>query len=91
MADEAIDELAVLETLEYLASRKDPIEFKMSVYEMHILLSSVQLTVTHPGLHQPLTDHLRAVGGRLQEQIGCFTDDEFRRFLEAGWHREFDR
>ena len=91
MAGEPIDELAVMETLCALAQREEPVDLKLSVYEMHILLSSVQLTVTHPTLGEPLKIKLRAIGGWLQENIGRFTDAEFRRFLEAGWHREFDK
>jgi hypothetical protein len=91
MAGEPIDELAVMETLHRLATHQNPIDIKISLFEMHLLLVTVQLTVRHPKLGNELKLQLRAIGSWLQENIGQFTDAEFRRFLEAGWLREYDR
>lgn len=86
-----LDEGAIMETLRFLAGNKHPIEFKLTAFEMYLLLSAAQLTVTHPGLHDPMRNHLRAVGDRLQEAIAPYVDAEFREFEERGWHREFDQ
>lgn len=71
-----------------LTSDKE-ITVTLAVRELWLIVSGLQLTVSHPGLHEPLKTICeqigRDLGARIMEQL-----PEVGELLEMGWHREFD-
>ena len=86
-----IDEASVMKELPSVITNPERLEVTMAVMEAYILVQSCQLLVTHPDLSDGLKDRVTIVGRRIQERLRPFYSDLFADFVEAGWHREFDR
>lgn len=83
---EAEDRAAIGELLELAMSGKGP-TYTLTAYEAWLVLSSIQLTVTHAGIGSIMADHLRTIGQAIQRLYS----GELAELAERGWHREFDR
>lgn len=62
----------------------------ISVWDAWLLLSSVQMTVTHPEISEVSLEQYRSLGKRLQKMINHFTDNRLNSIMERGWNREYD-
>jgi len=66
---------------------QERVEINLRVYDAWLLLSSVQLTATHPTLGTELRDELTDLGARLQRLITAFAPTEVAQLAAAGWER----
>lgn len=65
------------------------IDVKLPMRELWLIVSALQLQITHPGLHEPLQTICEGIGRRL----GALIVEELPQIgelLEMGWHREDD-
>lgn len=85
------DEAAILKQLPSVMNDKTLVDLPMSIQEAYLLMQAAQLTITHEGLSQHMRQLIEACGRRCQEAIRPFVTNMFANFMEAGWHREFDR
>jgi hypothetical protein len=64
---------------------------KLTVQEAYFLMQACQLSETHPSLSQQMKDRFIAIGRRMQELVRPQVSSFFAEFMEAGWHRQFDK
>jgi len=61
----------------------------LPIRELWLIVSGLQLMVTHPSLHEPLQTISEGIGRRLGALIVAELP-EVGELLEMGWHREYD-
>lgn len=90
LAEEGLmDEQHALDMAE-LALRSDArLLVDLPLRSIWLLMSACQMTVTHPGLHDPLIAAYEQIGRHLQAQI-LERLPEVEELAEAGWDRESD-
>lgn len=65
------------------------IDVKLPMRELWLIVSALQLQITHPGLHETIQSLAEGIGRKL----GALIVEELPQvgeLLEMGWHREFD-
>lgn len=65
------------------------IDVKLPIRELWLIVSALQLQITHPNLHEPLQTICEGIGRKL----GALIVEELPQvgeLLEMGWHREYD-
>jgi len=65
------------------------IDVKLPIRELWLIVSGLQLMVTHPSLHEPLQTISEGIGRRLGALIVAELP-QVGELLEQGWHREYD-
>jgi hypothetical protein len=61
----------------------------LPIRELWLIVNALQLTVTHPGLHEPL----KTISGQIGRNLGALIVEklpEVAELLDMGWHREYD-
>lgn len=71
-----------------LSSDKE-ITTTLPIRELWLVVSALQLMVTHPGLHEPLKTISEQIGRKLGTQI-VEALPEVEELLTKGWQREYD-
>jgi hypothetical protein len=61
----------------------------ITISDAWMLVSALQLSVRHPGLHQPLKDRLTEIARQFQASIAEL-HPEANQALEMGWSEEYD-
>lgn len=65
------------------------ITITLPIRELWLIVSALQLMVTHPNLHEPLQTISEGIGRKLGALIILELPD-VEPLLEQGWHREYD-
>lgn len=66
-----------------------PVDLHLSIPELWLAVQGLQLTASHPFLHEPLTSQCETLGRSLGALIVAVIP-EAEELLELGWHRDND-
>lgn len=70
-------------------SNRTPISTTMPLSDVWLILSALQMTITHPGLHEPLKQAMERIGRDLEARI-VEVLPEVAELAAAGWDRSQD-
>ena len=84
-----MDEAQFIEATRRVMSDQQTLEIHISIMQLWILVSAIQLTTRHPGLHKPLKEALIKVAHQFEDAI-TLIHPEATELLAAGWDPHYD-
>lgn len=92
MTDETIPDEATLHTLAewFTTTGQTRVEISIKLSDWWLLLSSTQLTLSHPSLGSALREDLTRLAQHMEEDLKTVTPPSLQEMMAAGWDRTKD-
>lgn len=84
-----MDELTGLMLSQMAMTCTERVQIDVAVSDLWLILNALQLTSTHPDLHEQLKEIMADIGSRIQRVIVTVVP-ELEELASAGWQREHD-
>lgn len=89
MSDKHPNEEEFIQQVAHIMSDETPLDLKIRIRELWLVISALQLANRHPGISQFMTDALEYIARQFQDIIEDH-HPEACQLIEMGWHSEHD-